>query len=249
MSGSSRHDTLSSPPKFWHSGVAFAIVCAMFQRTFCNLSPRRRAAESLLFGAALLCLFAQPASADIYRYEQPDGTVVFTTKPQAGQSPTTVYSNPRPERRSGAQPRRASSAPDSAPRSADRYETYVREASQRFQMPAAFIKAVIQIESGFNPNAVSPVGAQGLMQLMPGTATEMQCADPFDPRENILAGTKFLRLLSNRSNGDINLVLAAYNAGPGNVAKVEGIPFEETRAYVEKVYAAYQRFLAAERQP
>ena len=87
------------------------------------------------------------------------------------------------------------------------------------------------------------------LQLMPGTATEMQCADPFDPRDNIIAGTKLLRLLSNRYNGDINLVLAAYNAGPGNVAKANGIPFEETRAYVENVYAAYQRFLAAERQP
>lgn len=221
----------------------------MFERTFCNIGGSRRRAMLLLTGPLILCLHTGQASADIYRYEQPDGTVVFTTKPQAGQSPTTVYSNPRTERRSGAQPRRSSAPADSAARAPGRFDAYIREAAQRFQMPAAFIKAVIQIESGFNPNAVSPVGAQGLMQLMPGTATEMQCADPFDPRENILAGTKFLRLLSNRYNGDINLVLAAYNAGPGNVAKVEGIPFEETRVYVENVYAAYQRFLAAERQP
>lgn len=217
-------------------------------RTFCNAKFLARVAAV----AAVACCAGLPeAKADIYRYEQPDGTVVFTTKPQAGQAPTTVYSNPRsPSRnRSGAQPRQSSAAQGSESRAPGRFDAYIREASQRFQMPAAFIKAVIQIESGFNPNAVSPVGAQGLMQLMPGTATEMQCPDPFDPRENILAGTKLLRLLSNRYNGDINLVLAAYNAGPGNVAKVDGIPFEETRVYVENVYAAYQRFLASERQP
>jgi len=238
------------PPKFWHSFEAFAIVTAMSINTFCTLFARRPSRGTLAFSALLLsAAVAPPAQADIYRYEQPDGTVVFTTKPQAGQAPTTVYSNPRGAARSGAQPRRSSAAGGAASRAPSRFDAYIREAATRFQVPVAFIKAVIQIESGFNPNAVSPVGAQGLMQLMPGTATEMQCADPFDPRENIIAGTKLLRLLSNRYNGDINLVLAAYNAGPGNVAKANGIPFEETRVYVENVYAAYQRFLAAERQP
>ena len=218
--------------------------------TFCNLFVRRPSRGMLaLCGMLLTAVAAAPAQADIYRYEQPDGTVVFTTKPQAGQAPTTVYSNPRAAARTGAQPRRSSAASGAESRAPDRFDAYIREAANRFQMPVAFVKAVIQIESGFNPNAVSPVGAQGLMQLMPGTATEMQCPDPFDPRENIIAGTKLLRLLSNRYNGDINLVLAAYNAGPGNVAKVDGIPFEQTRVYVENVYAAYQRFLAAERQP
>lgn len=220
----------------------------MLLRTFC----RARLCAPIGLAVAVLCaLGAAPARADIYRYEQPDGTVVFTTKPQAGQEPTTVYGNPRAtnRNRSGAQPRQSSSAAGAESRAPGRFDAYIREAAQRFQMPIAFIKAVIQIESGFNPNAVSPVGAQGLMQLMPGTAAEMQCPDPFDPRENIIAGTKLLRLLSNRYNGDINLVLAAYNAGPGNVAKADGIPFEETRRYVENVYAAYQRFLAAERQP
>lgn len=220
----------------------------MLVRTFCN---QKLVARAVAVAAVISCCEAATAQAEIYRYEQPDGTVVFTTKPQAGQAPTTVYSNPRsPSRsKSGAQPRQSSAATGTASRASSRFDAYIREAAQRFQIPVAFIKAVIQIESGFNPNAVSPVGAQGLMQLMPGTATEMQCADPFDPRENILAGTKLLRLLSNRYNGDINLVLAAYNAGPGNVAKVDGIPFEETRVYVENVYAAYQRFLASERQP
>jgi soluble lytic murein transglycosylase-like protein len=237
-------------PKFWHSCEAFAIVTAMSMHTFCNLLARRPTRFTLALSALLLTVAAAaPAHADIYRYEQPDGTVVFTTKPQAGQAPTTVYGNPRAATRTGAQPRRSSAASGAESRAPGRYDAYIREAAARFQMPVAFIKAVIQIESGFNPNAVSPVGAQGLMQLMPGTATEMQCPDPFDPRENIIAGTKLLRLLSNRYNGDINLVLAAYNAGPGNVAKVGGIPFEQTRVYVENVYAAYQRFLTAERQP
>jgi hypothetical protein len=237
-------------PKFWHSFEAFAIVTAMLMHTFCTLLARRPSRCTLILSGLLLTVAAaEPAHADIYRYEQPDGTVVFTTKPQAGQAPTTVYGNPRAATRTGAQPRQSSAASGAASRAPGRYDAYIREAATRFQMPVAFIKAVIQIESGFNPNAVSPVGAQGLMQLMPGTATEMQCPDPFDPRENIIAGTKLLRLLSNRYNGDINLVLAAYNAGPGNVAKVGGIPFEQTRVYVENVYAAYQRFLTAERQP
>ena len=122
------------------------------------------------------------------------------------------------------------------------HDHLIREASEAYELPFAFIKAVIKIESNFNTHAVSRVGAMGLMQLMPGTAGDMGVTDAFDARQNIFGGTRYLRLMANRYNGDINLVLAAYNAGPGNVDKVSGIPFESTRGYVKNVYHWYKKY-------
>jgi soluble lytic murein transglycosylase-like protein len=103
------------------------------------------------------------------------------------------------------------------------------------------IKAIIKAESNFNPTAISPKGAQGLMQLMPATARDLQVADPFDPQANITGGTKYLRSLLESFGWDIELSLAAYNAGPGNVKKtVPNIP--ETREYVAKVLGNYQSY-------
>ena len=103
---------------------------------------------------------------------------------------------------------------------------------------------MIRVESAFDPHAVSHAGAQGLMQLMPSTATSLNCDDPFDPEQNIMAGTLYLRILTNRYNGDINLVLAAYNAGTGTVAQYDGIPYEATRRYIERVYQYYEEYRA-----
>ena len=122
------------------------------------------------------------------------------------------------------------------------YDSYIQEASQIYNIHAAFIKAVIKIESNFNPKAVSRVGAMGLMQLMPATAAHMNVTDPFDPRQNILGGTRYLRRLADRYDGDINLVLSGYHAGPGNVEKAGGIPFEKTRDYVKNVYTWYVKY-------
>ncbi len=103
-----------------------------------------------------------------------------------------------------------------------------------------FIHAVIKQESRYNPKAVSGVGAQGLMQMMPATAQRFGLKDPFDPKANVEAGTKYLKWLLKRFDGDVSLALAGYNAGEGSVDKYKGVPpFNETQNYVKKIVATY----------
>ncbi|MGD9365284.1 MAG: lytic transglycosylase domain-containing protein [Desulfobacteraceae bacterium] len=117
-------------------------------------------------------------------------------------------------------------------------------AAKRYDLPKALIKAVVRAESGYRVRAVSPAGAQGLMQLMPATARELGVEDPFDIDQNIDGGAKYLRQMLDRFNNDIKLALSAYNAGPANVIKYDGqVPFAETRAYVDRVMRFRQRFL------
>ena len=116
------------------------------------------------------------------------------------------------------------------------YEHLIKEAAAQYHLDPNLIRAVMRTESAFNPHAISRVGAQGLMQLMPGLASDMGVTDPFDPRQNIMAGARYLRQLLDAHRGNIRLTLASYNAGPGNVKRYKGIPpFEETRNYVRKI--------------
>jgi len=121
--------------------------------------------------------------------------------------------------------------------------------SDRHHIDPDFISSVIHAESGFNPRAVSPKGAQGLMQLMPGTASKLGVSNAFDPRANVEGGTRYLTELLQRYNFDVIKALAAYNAGPLRVQQYGGVPpYQETRAYVARIVRDYNRKKVAQRK-
>lgn len=119
----------------------------------------------------------------------------------------------------------------------------IQEVASNLDIDEYLIASIIKVESDFNPNALSSVGAQGLMQLMPGTAEELNVKDPYNPLENITAGSKYIKKLLQAFDGDLDLALASYNAGINNVKKYNGIPpYTETQNFVKKVKAFYELF-------
>jgi hypothetical protein len=123
-----------------------------------------------------------------------------------------------------------------------RFDKHIRYAARAHKVDPMLIKAIIKMESAFNSRAVSPKGAQGLMQLMPATAKDLNVKDPFNPRENIYGGTKYIKWLLKRFNGDVRLSLAAYNAGPARIKKKKIPRIPETIAYVGKVLRQYKAY-------
>ncbi len=179
--------------------------------------------------AAVIISIGCPVSADIYRYVDENGVWHFTNI------------------NTDARYRLYISTDKGSP--SDYIKTYkgiITQASRRFGVAPALIKAVIKAESDFDHKAVSHKGAQGLMQLMPDTADLMKVTDTFNPESNIFGGTRYLSLLLKRFRGDKMLALAAYNAGPKQVESFNGIPpFPETRAFVKKVMAYYNQYKTA----
>lgn len=202
---------------------------------------RRRRWLSLLLGGGLLSAGLSPsdASADIYTWTDANGVVHFSNEKNAG-AKLYIKSSPRKKKRSAVNPVMPS---DRSIERFTRYNQWIREAATLYQIPEELIRAVIKVESDYDPRAVSSAGAQGLMQLMPETALRMQIRDSFDPRLNIFGGVRYLRVLANHFNGDLELTIAGYNAGEGAVMRYGGIPpYEETQHYVTKVLYFYHRF-------
>lgn len=190
--------------------------------------------RSLLIATVVLCT-ASPAAAQIYSWRDADGQLVLSDRPRPdkGVQKVTTYAV------HGATTVRATKPFSTSSRSAP-YEAAISEHARREGVAADLVRAVIQVESAFNPRAVSEKGAMGLMQLMPATAKDLGVTDPFDPDQNIRGGVAYLKQLLTRYNQKVELALAAYNAGMGNVEKYGGVvpPFKETRNYVNKITQA-----------
>ncbi|HKC49866.1 MAG TPA: lytic transglycosylase domain-containing protein [Myxococcota bacterium] len=198
-----------------------------------------RGATWLLAALAALALFALAGAADaqIYVYKDQFGRTYFTDTP-----PHDGYAAYRPKNAV----QRVSAAPkaDSA-QVAKSYDLAIRRASRQHGVSAALVKAVIAAESGFDPLAESRRGARGLMQLMPATADQLGVDDAYDPWQNIDGGTRYLCEMIDRFPGELELALAAYNAGPETVRQFQGVPpYAETRGYVKRVLRLYEKYHA-----
>lgn len=207
----------------------------------------------LLAAGALVGLMmsvATPARADIYRCKRADGTQHYTNIREPGRRCQLVVRGSKKSKSAKASGKKKSSTAKASsgsrakdPARYSRYNGLIDEASRLYQLPDSFLRAVMRVESDFNPKVVSRAGAMGLMQLMPKTARSMGVADPFDARQNVLGGARYLRILANRFKGDLVLTVAAYNAGEGAVQKYNGIPpYKETQRYVRRVLKHYYAY-------
>ena len=216
---------------------------------------------SIMLFATVALLIPTSAMAQLYTYETPEGETLITTERQTAPGyrlldELSASTGSRSSMSTGGDSSSdseieatmgSSSVPFSQREAA--YDDIIQEAADAYDVPFGFIKAVIRIESAFQSDAVSHAGAMGLMQLMPRTAASLDVDDPFDVRQNIFGGAKFLRILIDRYDGDINLILAAYNAGDVAVQRNDGIPYAQTRQYVVSVYYWYQKYSADEDPP
>ena len=184
----------------------------------------------LILAFIFLTRFTGPVRGDIYSYRDGSGVIYLANRPDIGISILKNGSNKILRSSSG---RHSVSV-----RPTSRYDSLIREASNRYGVGFELIKAVIHAESAFDPFAVSRKGARGLMQLMPETAKNLGVRNGFDPRENVLGGTRYLREMLERYNHDLKLSLAAYNAGPTTVDRIGGVPpYSETRNYIRQVFS------------
>jgi soluble lytic murein transglycosylase-like protein len=178
---------------------------------------------------------APPAKADIYKYVDNEGVMHFTDAPTDRRFKIFMRDLKKDRKL------RTNFKLAAAYRNKAEFEPIIKSLASEFGVDSSLIKAVIHAESGYNPNAVSPKGAQGLMQLMPKTAQGLKVSNSFDPKENLRGGVRYLRFLLDTFKGDVTLALAAYNAGLNRVSQYGGIPpYQETRNYVSRVLS-YQK--------
>ncbi len=174
-----------------------------------------------------LLMVPMPVRGDIYRYVDSEGTLHFSNVPTSGKY--QIYIREIPSRQ--------------AHHHSGRYDPYIAEAARTYGVPFSLIKAIIKVESDFDPYAVSRSGACGLMQIMPDTAKSLGMTNTFDPRENIFGGARYLKDLLTRFQGSLPLALAAYNAGPNKVDSLKRMPYiKETRDFVERVLKHFNRY-------
>ncbi|HQG65352.1 MAG: lytic transglycosylase domain-containing protein [Smithella sp.] len=171
------------------------------------------------------------AHADIYKHVDKEGVLHLTNVPS---DPSVKYVMVMREKRILFRPNL----------DVKKYDYLISKAADKFNLDSALIKAIIKAESNFNHRAVSPVGAQGLMQLMPKTASSLNVDDSFHPEKNIEGGARYLRYLLNVYKGNLSLALAAYNAGEKAVAKYNYSipPYRETQNYVRRVLSFYREY-------
>ena len=206
-------------------------------------SERPRAAwpRTCALALAVAQLLGPTARADVYECVDAAGVPEYTNVSSRGKRCRRLYTEGRKSRAIKTPLARR----DRAPERYSRYDAHIVEAARLYELPVALVRAVLHIESDFDPNVVSVDGAMGLMQLMPFTAQKMGVINPFDPRQNILGGARFLRILANQWNGDLVLTVASYNAGAGAVERYRGVPpYGETQRYVNRVLERYYAYRA-----
>ncbi len=197
------------------------------------MTPIRVLAIALL--AAVLFAVPPPASGDIYMYVDKEGVTHFTNTPASGKY--RLFIREKPSNHASLFTGRGRGAAHNS-----RYDSHIREAAERHGVDFPLLKAIIKVESDFDSRAVSDKGAVGLMQIMPENFGHLNLRNPYDPAENIMAGTLFFRRLLDRF-GELKLALAAYNSGPDRVERYRCVPpIPETEAYVRKVMKYYTYF-------
>jgi hypothetical protein len=212
------------------------------------------AARRLSACAVALALVTLPASAlraELYSWVDEDGVIHLTNIPPKGPGPYKPYTGDESEGFGGQKPLVLAMPTGEErvfyPVDVKDYDHVIREAAEHYRLPFAFIKAVAKVESNFNPRAISPKEAKGLMQLIDATASDMSVSDPFDPRQSIFGGARYLRILANMFEGNMALTAAAYNAGPDRVLKKRSIPnIAETQRYVRRVLTMYRHYRRTE---
>lgn len=193
---------------------------------------------SLLIGIG----FPITGYADIYAYTEENGVINFSNIPS--EEPYKLYMRTPDVAADPSSIVNSSKSKHAHTVKRKRFELYVQEAAQTFQVEAALLHAIITAESNYNAGALSRKGAIGLMQLMPGTAKQYGVSDPYDPNQNIQGGAQYLKYLLGLFNNDLQLVLAAYNAGENAVRRYGNRlpPYQETIRYVPKVLSYYQKY-------